>query len=98
MGRLTVNLDAWNALSTEDQATIEALAAELEPTFWEVSKAEDAAKMAILAEYGLESVQPSDDMIAAMREAVASMTDDFIEANPDAKPVLDAFFKANGRM
>ena len=95
---ITVNLDAWGTLSAEDQATIETLAAELEPTFWEVSKAEDAAKMAILAENGLNSVPPSDDMIAAMREAVASMTDEFMEANPDAKPVLEAFFKASGRM
>lgn len=93
---ITVNLDAWNALSTEDQDAILAVAAELEPTFWEISKTQDAEKMAILAENGLATGNVTEDMIAAMKEATASMTEDFLAANPEAKPVLDAFFAASG--
>lgn len=94
---VTVNLDSWGALSSEDQAAIETLAAELEPTFWDVSKSEDATKMGILAENGLATATVTDDMITAMREATANMISDFLENTPDAKPVLDAFFAATGR-
>ena len=94
---ITVNLDSWAALSEADQQAIMAVAAELEPQFWDVSKAEDAAKMAVLAENGLQTAEVTPDMIAAMREAVADMTDAFLEKTPEAKPVLDAFFAASGR-
>ncbi|MEX0347431.1 MAG: TRAP transporter substrate-binding protein [Rhizobiaceae bacterium] len=94
---ITVNLDSWNALSDADKAAIEAVAAELEPQFWEVSKAEEAAKMAILAENGLDTANVSDGMLDAMRTATADMIEDFLAKTPDAKPVLDEFFAATGR-
>lgn len=94
---ITVNLDSWNALSEADQAAIEAVAAKLEPEFWEVSKAEEAEKMQILADNGLATANVSDGMVTAMREATTSMIEDFLAKTPDAKPVLEAFFEATGR-
>ena len=42
---VSVNLDAWNALTDGQREAIEAAARMLEPVFWQVSKAEDAAKV-----------------------------------------------------
>lgn len=94
---ITVNLDSWNALSAEDQAAIEAVAIALEPVFWDVSKAEEATKMAILAENGLATAEVSEGMVAAMRAATEDMLANFLEDVPEAKPVLDEFFAATGR-
>jgi TRAP-type C4-dicarboxylate transport system substrate-binding protein len=94
---ITVNLDSWNALTEADRAAIESVAASLEPEFWAISKAEEAAKMAILADNGLATANVSDGMIAAMRAATANMIDDFLAKTPDARPVLDEFFAATGR-
>lgn len=93
---ITVNLDAWNDLSEEDRATIEKLATDLEPQFWEVSRAEDEAKLKILNENGLKTGVVTDEMLAAMREATADQLSAFLEATPEAKPTLDAFFAEKG--
>ncbi|WP_305985583.1 TRAP transporter substrate-binding protein [Roseibium sp. MMSF_3544] len=94
---ITVNLDSWAALSEADQNAILKVAAELEPTFWQVSADEDAAKMATLAENGLATAEVSEDMINAMRAATANMIEEFLAETPEAKPVLDEFFAASGR-
>ena len=94
---ITVNLDAWNDLSEDDRAAIEKLATELEPAFWEVSRSEDAEKLKILNDNGLETGVVTDEMLSAMRDATADQVAEFLEATPDAKPTLDAFFAAMGR-
>ena len=94
---ITVNLDAWNDLSDEDRATIEKLATDLEPQFWEVSRLEDAEKLKVLNDNGLQTGVVTEEMLNAMREATADQLASFLEATPDAKPTLDAFFEATGR-
>ena len=94
---VAVNLDAWNDLSAEDQAAIETLAMELEPTFWEVSQAEDTAKQKILSDNGMTIGDVTDELLSGMRKATAGDVDAFVAEIPDAKPVLDAFFEATGR-
>lgn len=39
---MTANLDAWNALTPEQQRQIETVARQLEPEFWAMSAAEDS--------------------------------------------------------
>ncbi len=94
---ITVNLDAWNDLSPEDQAAIEQLAMDLEPQFWEVSRSEDAEKLKILNDNGLATGEVTAEMLEAMRTATADQITTFLEATPEAKPVLDEFFAATGR-
>lgn len=88
---LTVNLDAWNALSEEQQATIERIAAEMEPEFWAVSEAEHATRMAQLEENGMTVQAPTPDLAAAMREATAGMAGEFAERVPGAGDIIEQF-------
>jgi len=94
---VTVNLDAWADISEEDRAAIEKLAMELEPKFWEVSRAEDAEKLQILNDNGLQTAEVTPELLDAMKAATAEQLEAFLEATPDAKPALDAFFEATGQ-
>ena len=95
---VTVNLDAWNALDAEDQAAIEALAAELEPTFWEVSMREDARNLEVLAENGMTVAQVPEEMAAEITQAAETIWSEFAEqAGPDAAAAIDAFREAAGK-
>ena len=89
---VTVNLDTWNRLDPEDQAAIEALAAELEPQFWQVSMDEDQRNLALLAENGLEISVPSDALRAEIAAASVPIWDAFVAtAGEDAAAVIAAF-------
>ncbi|MEM1264437.1 MAG: TRAP transporter substrate-binding protein [Pseudomonadota bacterium] len=94
---VTVNLDAWNAISAEDQAAIEALAAELEPEFWEVSIAADTSSLDALKENGMEVVEISASMMGDMRSATSPMLEDFLTRVPEAEGPVRAYLEELGR-
>ena len=70
---VSVNLDSWNALTDGQRAAIEAVAAMLEPVFWQVSKAEDDAKARILNDNGVAMAEVSAEMLADMQAATSEM-------------------------
>ncbi|MEM8742116.1 MAG: c4-dicarboxylate-binding protein, partial [Pseudomonadota bacterium] len=92
-----VSLDYWNELSAEQQATIEAIAAEMEPGFWEISEAEHAKRMQQLMDNGMTVQAPTPDMAAAMRTATADMAAEFAERVPGSGEIIDAFKAATGK-
>ena len=94
---VTVNLDAWNTLSAEDQAAIEAVAAELEPQFWETSVAADDASLATLKENGMTVVEIPAEMMANMREAAAPMLEAFMDRVPESEEPIRAYLAELGR-
>ena len=94
---VTVNLDAWNALTDDERAAIEGLADEMEADFWAVSAAEDAEKTAILVENGMTIDTADDSLRAKMAEAGKAMWDEFFESVPEAKPVVEAYAAATGK-
>lgn len=95
---VTVNLDAWNALSPEDQAAIEALAVELEPQFWGVSQSEDERNLATLAENGMTVSSPSPAMRAEIGATAETIWSDFLEtAGPAAADVVSEFRSQTGK-
>jgi TRAP-type C4-dicarboxylate transport system substrate-binding protein len=95
---VTVNLDAWSDLSAEDQAAIEGLAAELEPRFWDVSRAEDERNLARLAEEGIAVAEPSDAMRAEIAAASEAIWEEFLaQAGPEAAEVVAAYREAVGK-
>ncbi|MCJ8140868.1 TRAP transporter substrate-binding protein [Falsirhodobacter halotolerans] len=91
---VTVNLDEWSALDPEDQAAIEAAAADLEGQFWLNSRAEDAAKIAVLEENGMTVTAPSPELRAELLEKAMPLWDAYKARVPDAAPVIDAYLSA----
>ncbi|MEP0522173.1 MAG: TRAP transporter substrate-binding protein [Hyphomicrobiales bacterium] len=94
---VTVNLDAWNALTEEERATIEAIADRMEAEFWAVSAAEDDGKVAILKENGMTVTAADASLKAKMAEAGKAMWTAYIEKNADAKPIIDAYSAKLGK-
>lgn len=91
---VSINLDAWNELSLETQAKIEEVAAQMEGQFWLNSRAEDAKKLAVLKEHGVEVIAPSPELQAALMEKAMPLWDEFKTRVPDAAPVIDAYLAA----
>lgn len=94
---VTVNLDAWNALTDEERDTIQRLADEMEADFWAASAAEDEAKTAILVENGMTISFADDSLKSKMAEAGKSMWDDFFESVPEAQAVVEAYAERTGK-
>ena len=95
---VAVNLDAWNAISPEHRKAIEAVAAELEPQFWDVSRSEDAEKTKILTDNGIVVGTVTPEMRAGMLKRTEPMVAEFVtEVGRDSQEVLDAYFAKVGR-
>ncbi|PRX08049.1 UNVERIFIED_ORG: TRAP-type C4-dicarboxylate transport system substrate-binding protein [Martelella mediterranea] len=94
---VTVNLDAWNALSEDDRAAIEGVAETLVAKFWAQSAAEDAANTEILIENGITVLTPQDSLKAAMYEAGRGMWDTYIGRIPAAEPIIREYAAAVGK-
>lgn len=94
---VTVNLDAWNALTDEERNTIQAVADKMEDGFWAVSAAEDTSKTEVLVENGMTVSMADDSLKAKMAEAGKSMWGAFFEKVPEAKAVVDAYTAKVGK-
>lgn len=94
---VTISLDAWNALSTEEQGKIEELAAGMQDEFWALSAAEDETKGNILAENGMTIVQPDESLMKLMSDSGRTMWNEFVARVPEAGPVIEAYTKAAGK-
>ncbi len=91
---VTVNLDVWNTISEEDRAAIEKVAADLEPSFWDVSRDSDVKSIETMEAEGMTLVPLSDELMAEIGERATSVQDAFFERVPAAKPIADAFLAA----
>jgi TRAP-type C4-dicarboxylate transport system substrate-binding protein len=95
---VTVNLDAFDALSPEHRAAIERVAAELEPQLRAVAEEEDEKRLAELAAQGMTVTEPDPAFEAALADAARSQWDDFAaNVGPDAERVLGAYREEVGR-
>ena len=88
---VTINLDAWNKLTPEQQAAIEEVAARLEPEFWEVSRQGDLASIKTMTENGMELREISPDLKAAMVERALALQADFVARVPEAGPIVEQY-------
>ncbi|MCB1333168.1 MAG: TRAP transporter substrate-binding protein [Roseivivax sp.] len=93
---VTINLDVWNDLSEEDRAAIETVAADLEPSFWDVSRQGDLNSIATMNENGMTLVPLSDALKAQIAERAGSVQAAFFERVPQALPVVEAFRASKG--
>lgn len=94
---VTVNLDAWNALTDEERATIEGIADRMEADFWAASAAEDEAKTQILVENGMTVSEADDSLNAKMAEAGKAMWSEFFAKVPEAEAVVGEYAAEVGK-
>ncbi|QDL94923.1 TRAP transporter substrate-binding protein (plasmid) [Paroceanicella profunda] len=94
---VTVNLDAWNALTEEQRSTIEALAAKMQPEFWALSAAEDEGKTEILQQNGITVSEADDSLKALMASGGREMWAAFVARVPEAGPIIDAYAAEAGK-
>lgn len=92
---MSVNMDAWNELTSKQRSAIESLAREMEPKFWEISQGEHKKRMAQLKKNGMTVDPASPEMQKKMRAATADMADEFAgRVGPEAADAI-AKFKAS---
>jgi len=94
---MVVNLEAWRRLPAATRTTIQDLAKRLEPEFWNVSKAEHDTRMNELRQNGMTVEAPSEALMQALRQATATMVDDFARTTPGAAPLIQQFRQRVGR-
>lgn len=87
-----VNTDAFEALSEEEREAIRTAAATAEERGWKMSEEENDAKVAELAEGGMIVVQPSEAVVAKLREIGETMTNEWSErTGAEGQAVLESF-------
>lgn len=94
---VTVNLDAWNALTDAERETIQTLADNMQSDFWAASASEDESQTAVLVENGMTVSLADESLKAKMAEAGKSMWGEFFEKVPEAKAVVDAYTAKTGK-
>ncbi|MEO0410644.1 MAG: TRAP transporter substrate-binding protein [Pseudomonadota bacterium] len=94
---MVVSNVAWDALSKEDQAALEALARRLEPEFWAIAKADDARTREILKENGMAIIKPSAIMMEEMRAVARPMWQDFADTVRGTDAILEPYLAVTER-
>jgi TRAP-type C4-dicarboxylate transport system substrate-binding protein len=94
---VTVNLDAWNKLSSEVQAAIEAAAQKLEPEFWSAAMKEDEEKLDLLSQRGVSLIQPSEEVRAFMIDRGIPSWEAFSEQVAGARELIEAYRARAGK-
>jgi TRAP-type C4-dicarboxylate transport system substrate-binding protein len=95
---MVINLGAWNKLSPDNRAAIERLARDMEPGFWEVSKAEHVQRMAQLKQNGMTVEPASKELLDRMRAVTRPMWDEFGKnAGPEGAKILADYRAKTGK-
>lgn len=89
---VVVNKRVFDRLDGDTQAAVLAAAAAAETRGWEMSAAEAAEKTQTMADNGMTSVQPSDDLVAGLKDIGAAMLENWnAKASDDAKAILSQY-------
>ncbi|WP_249977830.1 TRAP transporter substrate-binding protein [Vreelandella olivaria] len=92
---VSINLDAWNALTAEQQQTIETLAQEMEPQFQQLSQDEDERNAQILADHGIHMSAPSAELSKQLTDAARPQWQQFREsAGTQADELMTRYLEA----
>ena len=94
---MVVNLEVWNELTAKQRATIESVAAEMEPQFWAISEAEHATRMQQLIDNGMTVSAPTEALAAAMRKETADMAGEFADRVEGSGEIIKKFLAVTGR-
>ncbi|WP_170582766.1 TRAP transporter substrate-binding protein [Ruegeria arenilitoris] len=89
---VVVNKRAFRRLDDATQAAVLEAAAAAEARGWEMSQAETAKQTAVLQENGITVVQPSEELMAGLREIGAQMLENWkANAGEDGAALLQAY-------
>lgn len=94
---MVVNLEAWRRLPQAMRDSIQGVARRLEPEFWNVSRGEHTTRTAELQQNGMTVEDPPAALVQALRQATATMADEFARANPSSAALLAEFRRRVGR-
>jgi TRAP-type transport system periplasmic protein len=95
---MAVNLDAWKKLTPAQQATIERVAREMEPQFWEASMADHQKKVADLRANGMAVANAPKALVDEMVKRTSPLWDEYTKPMGDeAIKALADYRKAAGR-
>lgn len=95
---MVIGNGAWNKLTPDQRATMEKTAKEMEPGFWDVSKAEHALRMDQLRKNGMSVEPASKELLDRMRTVTRPMWDEFGKAvGPEATKLLAEFRAKTGK-
>lgn len=92
---VSINLDAWNSLTGEQQQTIESLARKMEPRFQQTSQDEDTRNAKILADHGIHMSAPDAALSEQLTEAAQPQWQQFRDtAGPKADELMTRYLEA----
>ena len=94
---VNINLNTWKRIPEKHQKTIEAIAARLEPEFWQVSTNADEESLKKLTANGMEVVPISPEMMTDMQKQAAPLLDAYLKRAPAAAPLIQSYLEATGR-
>lgn len=91
---VVVNKKSYDALPADVKSAVDAAAKAAEARGWEASKAETAAKIAILKENGMNVSAPTPVLLQGLKAAGNKMTTDWVkESGADGEEIMAAFQK-----
>ena len=95
---LAINLDTWKKLTPQQQATIERIAHEMEPQFWEASKQDHQKKVAELKANGMNVADAPKAMVDEMVNRTKPLWDEYTKPmGEEAVAALAAYRKDIGK-
>lgn len=87
-----VNRGAFEALPRAQREAVREAARAAERRGWRMSREEAAAKKRILADNGMQVLQPSDELMQGLREVGRTMAEEWLErTGADGGAILDAY-------
>lgn len=94
---VNINLNALHKLSPAAQKSMEQVARNLEPAFWDSSRRVDQESLKRLRDHGMEIMTISDGMKREMHARTAPLIEAFIKRVPASEKPLRAYLKEVGR-
>jgi TRAP-type C4-dicarboxylate transport system substrate-binding protein len=94
---MAVNQRSLDALTSAQRDALVGIARRREPEFWDIAGRDDAEKLTILEQNGMTTVEPSPDLVAAMRARASPVVQAFLASVPEAVPLIREFLARVGR-
>lgn len=94
---VTINLDSWNQISSENQAKIEEIANRLQPEFWAMSAAQGNDALKVLQDNGMIVVDYPQEMREDILARTRPLLDSKLQQMPGSQAIVAAYLQEVGR-